>query len=564
MWWIIKYPDRWAAEKAALHALEREVSWLTTAESRLDSELRVVIDFELVARGETFAASLVYPLAFPFVPPSVIPRSKERLSSHQYGSGGELCLEWGPDNWVPEILAVELVRSMERLLSAEAPSEAGSGVAPSRHQLTLGQELRGTRFRGLVTASMTQRLSVLEPGAALVAKFQWSSRPEATVFALVAVSKDGVEWEMDPTVPINSLIDRHEVTGLVVRVPKGEQAPSAVDESLRSRLRAISVLSETYAPGILEPVLVWDAPASLFVFLGDNRGHKISVILSEDEQRIGADHNALVGKTVGIVGCGSVGSKIAVSLARSGVRSFRLFDDDVMLPGNLVRHDLDWTAIGEHKAEALSRRLSLVAPDVAVKASTHRIGGQEASGGSDWAISRLRECDIVIDASADARVFNYLASAIHDANTPFMWVEVFAGGIGGLIARSRPAIDPDPQLGRLRILAWCDEKGIAAPVPAGRGYESGSNAAPMIADDADVSTIASHASRFALDILIGRAPSHYPVSAYLIGLAPGWIFEQPFQTFPINLGLPGPTHPPARLDPEITAELVRLVKERKC
>jgi hypothetical protein len=59
----------------------------------------------------------------------------------------------------------------------------------------------------------------------------------------------------------------------------------------------------------------------------------------------------------------------------------------------------------------------------------------------------------------------------------------------------------------------------------------------MIADDTAVSTIAAHAAAIAVDTLLGRSPSLFLVSAYMVGMAPGWIFTGPFDTWPIDLGL---------------------------
>ena len=49
-----------------------------------------------------------------------------------------------------------------------------------------------------------------------------------------------------------------------------------------------------------------------------------------EANRSGADLDDLKDKKVGVVGLGSLGSKIAVSLARSGVRQFELVDGDVL------------------------------------------------------------------------------------------------------------------------------------------------------------------------------------------------------------------------------------------
>ena len=66
-----------------------------------------------------------------------------------------------------------------------------------------------------------------------------------------------------------------------------------------------------------------------------------------------------------IVGCGSLGSKLAVMLARSGVGKFLLVDDDVLFAGNLVRHDLDWREIATHKVDSVARQNSVVNPSAA-------------------------------------------------------------------------------------------------------------------------------------------------------------------------------------------------------
>lgn len=47
-------------------------------------------------------------------------------------------------------------------------------------------------------------------------------------------------------------------------------------------------------------------------------------------------------------------SKLAASLARSGVSDFLLLDTDVFLPGNVVRNELDLRAVAVNKTKAVS------------------------------------------------------------------------------------------------------------------------------------------------------------------------------------------------------------------
>jgi hypothetical protein len=69
-------------------------------------------------------------------------------------------------------------------------------------------------------------------------------------------------------------------------------------------------------------------------------------------------------KSVACFGLGAIGSTLALSLAREGVGSFVLCDPDTVRPGNVVRHALDLTAVGQVKPLAMETALSRVSPGV--------------------------------------------------------------------------------------------------------------------------------------------------------------------------------------------------------
>ena len=78
-------------------------------------------------------------------------------------------------------------------------------------------------------------------------------------------------------------------------------------------------------------------------------------------------------QTVGIIGLGSGGSFVAVSLAMSGVGRFILVDDDSLEIANIVRHAADQRYVGQLKAEAVADLIHHRNPAADVKVVIGRI-----------------------------------------------------------------------------------------------------------------------------------------------------------------------------------------------
>lgn len=203
---------------------------------------------------------------------------------------------------------------------------------------------------------------------------------------------------------------------------------------------------------------------------------------------------------------------------------------------NVVRNELCINDIGFHKTAACRERLLSINPSANIECITLALGSQVSAQAMDHAVNELSNCDLIIDASASTNSFNMVSSISTKHMKPLVWLEVFAGGIGGLIARSRPKLDPPALHGRNQINNWCDRQGIDWINSSKNDYElSGNKELPFVADDAEVSIIASHAARYAIDILSSNDDSIFPHSAYLIGLKNEWAFSQPFVTHPIEL-----------------------------
>ena len=67
-----------------------------------------------------------------------------------------------------------------------------------------------------------------------------------------------------------------------------------------------------------------------------------------------------------ILGCGSVGSLVAMELARAGVGNFLLADPDIIEYHNICRHQCGIEDVGDLKINALERKLKNINPNISI------------------------------------------------------------------------------------------------------------------------------------------------------------------------------------------------------
>lgn len=551
--WFLTDPARLTVERAALDHLGDNSPWLKGVKWTLERG-GLHVDVAINIEGREVELRMSYPDLFPAVPPEVRPKDpKQRLSDHQYSSG-VLCLEWGPDNWQPTVSGAQMLQSAYRLLKSETLAE---DEVPSRHHLSQGQALRGAVYRVFVDQQIEESLADLESIG-----FSTDFYDDA---ALITIQRIGsLKRKLPPglTVEIDSPLYNKGI--FLDNVPIALAKIRNLDE-----LHARTTECRGELPAQMTEVQAYflrDTDGDLhFSFVSSIDSKKLlsaSVVKSDKPAtRSPFGESAFVGKKVGIVGLGSAGSKIAVSLARSGIREFYLVDDDVLLPENLCRNELNWQHVGRHKVEAVADAVKFVCPDANVDTSRLCLTGQESNAAVNGALRRLGKCDILIDATANPRVFNLMAACAKAFERTFLWLEIFAGGIGGLVARSRPG-EYDPQILRAAFNSFTQVN--PAPELHAADYSAiDSSGAVMTATDADVGVITAHTCRLVLDQLLGKEPSQFPYPIYLIGLARSWVFSAPFHVLPIDV--PNESTSTPNVDQEAIndalAFIVQLVKE---
>lgn len=136
-------------------------------------------------------------------------------------------------------------------------------------------------------------------------------------------------------------------------------------------------------------------------------------------------HERLKAASVGIAGCGGLGSNIAVSLARSGVGKLVIADFDTVEPTNLNRQQYLIKHLGMAKVEALKALIAEINPYVSVVTHCTRINGENAA-------EIFGECSVVCEAfdkpEAKAELVNALLSVKNGAKV------IAAAGMAGLSA----------------------------------------------------------------------------------------------------------------------------------
>lgn len=555
--WYLRDLVRLNREQTVIAELANSAGWLVSSHWMFDGAA-LALDAVIRAHGHDYQVRLSYPDYFPASPPSVHPTgATSRWTSHQYGDvNGALCLEWGPDTWHPEITGAQVLESTYRLFEIENPlgdgGEEARYIAPSRHSLTQGQELRFNQGRLYISPNLRTHLTSIPVNTAGTIKFAFHLRQSSGLGLIFQIQLLGSTkiWE-DKGIPsaMKGLKGDESLSpGVVYKTTLSGDALQPVDNLvvLTSILQEAgcdsSILIKSEEPnafGVLQRpvgILIIDNANGLhfFLTLDGERAWRWMPVYSEDPNktiRQPENVSGLAEKQIGIVGMGSAGSKIAESLARMGVGRFYLLDHDLFLPENVVRHALDWHNVAEHKVDGVKDLIQRINPATEVIVSRLHLTGQESTAALSGALQSLGMCDIIIDATANSRVFNLLAHIALSEGKPFIWFEVYGGGGGGMIARSRLGIDPTPYAMREVYYSYCREY----PVPEGTVIadymtEDGEGTV-MTASDADVGIISLHVARFAADTVLGR--NGYPYSLYLIGLSQWWIFDQPFQNIQI-------------------------------
>lgn len=110
--------------------------------------------------------------------------------------------------------------------------------------------------------------------------------------------------------------------------------------------------------------------------------------------------------TIGIAGCGGIGSNTANNLVRLGFRNFILIDFDKIDYSNLNRQFYFYNQVGEYKTTALKNNLLLINPDLNIQTNNIKANINNAK-------DLFKDCNIVIEGFDSVQNKKMLIEEIH-------------------------------------------------------------------------------------------------------------------------------------------------------
>lgn len=550
-WWL-ENTARLGAEKRGVEALVSE-GWFRLTRWHMH-EFRLAADGIINARGAEYPVRLIYPDQFPSVPAWVEPQDPEaKWSSHQYGKGGVLCLELRPDNWSPSATGADVLRSARNLLETENPlGEGEQGKVQSAH--SVGNIQAYDWGQNPVLIGIGCFIRILKGEAQDVRAIRWLSEDKVWPI-LVSDAEDRERPQRPPGFDFGSL--RAELPVVIARGAIPEPVPE--DRAGLASALGISIDGEDSSGAVV--VVVAEDDAAAFHSASPENVFRRKWILLPDTSGVRSGRTATATrKKVAIVGAGSVGSKLAETLLRSGIHNIVVVDGDVLLPDNLERNSLDWRDVGFRKANAVKRRLLHIVPGANIRAIAGNLNWQRSAEVQAEYVGAIAECDLIIDATGDVPTALTLGAIAAENEKPFVSAQVFEGGLGCVVSRSLPGRDPPFVDGRARHLAFCEQENVQPPKSGQRRYEAFTGEGqPIVADDAAVTIAVGHAARVALDILDGCVGADEG-AWLLIGFKAGWLFKHHGHTISLDTGTPTEAPPPEH-DGEAYAFALALAKE---
>jgi hypothetical protein len=529
------FPGRLEYELAEF---ERRGLGFALDEQRLAETGRVVLNGTLRHEGEEVELQVAYPDSFPFMRPEVFAPGL-LLDRHQSPVERNLCLlerstlawnvsdtgAWLVGERVPHLLSL-LATGGETLAADEAPqgepastyfkSESGAVVFLPEQMLHLPDEPTSGVFR-LVTGASEPPQRLLRACLSKV-----STRDERGAKVTLAELSGPLEgrfsgktiegrWVRLPAFPEGNLPRDLMAAAIAVNPalgnPRWQRLPGGGDMSVVGVL-----VREEVAQGL------WQDAWLFVVGVRPNVKAQMGIYTARGERLTAADLLArlpaparLNGRSVGVVGLGSVGAPVAAELVRAQVGELRLMDFDLVETGNIVRWTHGISAVGYLKTDVIGGWAASEFPFTNVVGFDLRIGGvtppSQAAGDGAFreseGLSRLLDgVGVVVDASGELGVQHLIATLAREQGVGQVFAWATEGGWGGAVA----CLSPGPGACWICLqLAFADGSiGLPPAAPAAPFQPRGCTDTTFAAAGFSLTPIVAQAARCTARLLAGE------------------------------------------------------------
>ncbi len=512
-----------------------------------DSTGILVVDFDFPCHDQLFELRAIFPSEYPRFRPDVYSRGAHYQSHYNPITRGLCLLAQSTQQWQPmDTLARLLTRQLPEFTRLQAPDAAPAPDADQQAEPAIPyfpyDGLGGIAF----DTSIWIPPRVTRGTFNIRGRWLRTNKETGLQGVVTKVIHFGEVFGTWPH-PFTGNLFTIEMVGKFVRTGKPEfiADPKAQLEALGILHRSLQdptwmQIEGTEKEIALSAILFDDdigagkrLPTWMFFLLERAKGSQTHTVkrirpIRAGETDFGArvpSIRSLRDKTVLLVGCGAIGAPIALDLARNGVRTLRLIDGDHAEMGPSVRWPLGLSAVGVLKSISLAMAIIDNYPATKTEAIAGRIGSaldperlnkktiqtwQQALG------SAFQRLDLLIDATAEIGVQNYLSAWARQNGVPYIYASATPGALGGQVGRFMPGSEQGcwtcaqhamHTSGKLEQPPFLDG-------PAGEVLPAGCQHATFVGASYDLHEVSLQAMRMAVQALSGPCESGFARLAY--------------------------------------------------
>lgn len=177
-------------------------------------------------------------------------------------------------------------------------------------------------------------------------------------------------------------------------------------------------------------------------------------------------------KTAAVFGLGAIGAPVAIELARHGIGRLKVIDHDIVDPATIRRWPIGVPAFGDLKCKLVAGNILHNYPWTDVVPFDVRIGTLPPNEGPrtdqrDLIWDIIKDCDIVIDCTAELGVNHFLSDLTVAGGIPYVMANATPGVWGGMVARFQGG---DPCWMCMRHAFYGDSPALILPPEAPEDY----------------------------------------------------------------------------------------------